>query len=46
MKNTTKIVTVWELYQQSMPKSHIENHLSINRETAGIWIKKIEKNGL
>lgn len=46
MKNTTKIVTVWELYQQNIPKSHIAKHLNIHRETAGLWIKEIESVGL
>jgi transposase len=46
MKNTTKIVTVWELYQQKIPKSHIAKHLSIHRETVGIWTKEIDKIGL
>lgn len=46
MKNTTKIITVWELYQQGMPKSHIGKHLKIHRETVGIWIKEIQERGL
>lgn len=46
MKNTTKIITAWELYEQKIPKTHIAKHLKIHRETVSIWITQIEELGL
>lgn len=46
MKQTTKMVMAWELYQQRMPKSKIATHIGVHRETVGLWIQGIEGNGL
>jgi len=46
MKNTTKIITAWELYEGGMPKTHISQHIGKHRETVHLWIKGIEKSGL
>jgi transposase len=46
MKNTTRIIIAWELYQQDMPKIHIAKHLERHRETVHLWIKGIEELGL
>jgi transposase len=46
MKNTTKIITAWELHEQKIPNTHIAKHLKIHRETVGIWINTIKKEGL
>ena len=42
----TKITLVWELYESGVPKAHIAKQLGLNRETAHLWIKGIEKLGL
>jgi hypothetical protein len=44
VKQTTKIVLCWELFEQSMPKSHIAKQLGMHRETIHIWISGIQKN--
>ena len=46
MKNTTKIITAWELYKQEMPKTHIAKHLGKHRETIHLWIKGIRSIGI
>jgi transposase len=46
MKNTTRIITAWELYQQDMSKIHIARYLGRHRETIHLWIKEIEEIGL
>ncbi len=46
MKQQTKIVLAWELFEQGLPKSHIAKQIGIHRETIGIWIKGIAQTGL
>ena len=46
MNNKTLITLSWELFEQGVPKIHIEEKLGKHRETIGIWIKNIEKCGL
>lgn len=46
MLNTTKIVLVWELFEQGVPKSHIAEKLEVNRDTVRLWIGGIERLGL
>lgn len=41
MKQTTKIVLAWELYEQAVPKSHIAHQLEVNRDTVHIWLTRI-----
>lgn len=41
MKQMTKIVLVWELYEQGVPKTHIAERVGVHRETVGEWIKGI-----
>jgi len=42
----TKITIAWELFEQDVPKTHIANQLSLNRETVHIWITGIQAVGL
>lgn len=37
----TKIILVWELYEQGVPKIHIAERVGVHRETVGEWIKGI-----
>lgn len=37
----TKIILVWELYEQDVPKAHIAERVGVHRETVGEWIKGI-----
>lgn len=46
VKQQTKIILAWELFEQGMPKSHIAQQLDIHRETVGIWIAGIVQQGL
>jgi len=46
VKQTTKIVLVWELFEQGIPKSHIAKQVGIHRETVGIWITRIAQTSL
>lgn len=48
MKQITKIVLAWELYEQEVKKTHIAEQLDVHRETVGEWIKGIlqHKEGL
>lgn len=46
MKQTTKIVLAWELFEQDMPKAHIAKQLGVHRETVGIWIGGVAEKGL
>lgn len=48
MKQITKILLAWELYEQEVKKTHIAKQLSVHRETVGQWIKGIlqHKEGL
>lgn len=44
VEQTTKISLAWELYEQHVPKGHIAEKLSVNRETVRIWIRSIEEH--
>ena len=46
MKQITKISLAWELYEQKVPKKHIAQRLSINRETVHLWVEGIKNNPL
>lgn len=46
MLNTTKIVLVWELYEQGIAKTHIAERVEVNRDTVRLWIQGVEKVGL
>jgi transposase len=46
VKQLTKIVIAWELFEEGLPKSHIAEQLGIHRETVGIWITGIAEQGL
>lgn len=46
VKQLTKIVLAWELFERCVPKSHIARQLEIHRETVHLWICGIQKNGL
>jgi transposase-like protein len=41
MKQITKIILVWELFEQGVPKAHIAKQVGVHRETVGEWIKGI-----
>jgi len=44
VKQTTKIMYAWELFEQGVPKGHIAHQLEVNRETIRIWIRGIENH--
>lgn len=44
MKQTTKIILVWELFEQRVPKAHIAKQVGVHRETVGEWIKGIMRH--
>lgn len=48
VKQITKILLAWELYEQEIKKTHIAKQLDVHRETVGEWIKGIlqHKEGL
>ncbi|OGH30881.1 MAG: hypothetical protein A3J69_00615 [Candidatus Levybacteria bacterium RIFCSPHIGHO2_02_FULL_42_12] len=46
VKQITKIVLAWELFEQGIPKSHIASQVGVHRETVGIWITGIVEQGL
>lgn len=46
VKQQTKIVLAWELFEQGVPKSHIANQLGVHRETVGLWMRGITGSGL
>lgn len=46
VKQLTRIVIAWELFEQGLPKSHIANQLGVHRETVGLWIAGIAGQGL
>lgn len=46
VKQLTKIVLVWELFEGRVPKSHIAGRLGIHRETVHLWIQGIQQHGL
>lgn len=46
VKQLTKIVLAWELYEQGVKKTHIAKQLGVHRETAHEWIVGVQKQGL
>lgn len=46
MLNQTQITIAWELHQKGISNTIIASNLGKHRETVGIWINQIEKNGL
>lgn len=46
MKQITKVVLAWELFEEGVPRNHIAKQLEIHRETVGIWITGIAEKGL
>lgn len=44
VKQTTKIIFAWDLYEQGMPKSHIAKQLGMHRETIHLWISGIQNH--
>jgi hypothetical protein len=44
MNQITKITLAWELYEQKVPKIHIDQRIGIHRETVHLWIKGIENH--
>lgn len=46
VKQITKIVLAWELFEEGLPKSHIAKQVGVHRETVGIWISGIAQTGL
>lgn len=46
VKQLTKIVLAWELFERCIPKSHIAKQLGIHQETVHLWICGIQQNGL
>lgn len=44
--NLTRIAIAWELFEQGLPKSHIAEKLSVNRETVHLWIAGVKEFGL
>lgn len=41
VKQTTKIILAWELYEQHVPKAHIAKQLEVNRDTVYAWLGRI-----
>ena len=41
VKQTTKIILAWELFEQHVPKAHIAKQLEINRDTIYEWLGRI-----
>jgi transposase InsO family protein len=41
VRQATKIILVWELYEQGVLKTHIAGRVGVHRETVGEWIKGI-----
>ncbi len=46
MDKRTKIVLAWELAEEGVPQMHIAQRLSVHRETVGVWLKGIQRQGL
>lgn len=44
VKQLTKIVLAWELFERSIPKVHIAEQLGVHRETVHLWICGIQAN--
>lgn len=45
MRQTTKIALTWELFEQQTPKTHIAEHVGVNRRTIHRWIAGIKNLG-
>lgn len=41
VKQTTKIILAWELFEQHVPKAHIAKQLEVNRDTIYEWLTRI-----
>ncbi len=41
VKQTTKIILAWELFEQHVPKAHIAKQLEVNRDTIYEWFARI-----
>lgn len=46
VKQITRIVLAWELYEQGVPKRHIAKQIGIHRETVHLWVQGIVQHGL
>ena len=46
VQQITKISLAWELYESGIPKAHIAQKLSLNRETVHLWISAISSSSL
>lgn len=46
MKQTTKIILAWELFEEGLPKMHIAERLQVNRDTVRLWVQGIAEIGL
>lgn len=44
VKQTTKIILAWELFEQKVPKAHIAKKLEVNRDTIYEWLDRIENH--
>lgn len=44
VKQATKIILTWELFEQGVPKAHIAKQVGVHRETVGEWIKGIAQH--
>lgn len=42
VKQTTKIILAWELFEQKVPKAHIARQLEVNRDTIYEWLNRIQ----
>lgn len=42
VKQTTKIILCWELFEQRVPKAHIAKQLEVNRDTVYEWLGGIQ----
>jgi len=46
VKQLTKIVLAWELFEGGVPKKHIAKQVGIHRETVHLWVEGIVNHGL
>lgn len=46
LKNTSKIILAWELFEAGVPRTHIAERLELNRDTIRLWINGIKTHGL
>lgn len=46
MRQSTKIILAWELYEQAVPQTHIAKQLGINRDTVRVWVSSVKTCGL